>query len=121
MPEPPRALSMTLQTSPHHRDSVDNAMHIGEVPCARSSLLAGIGAGAGIGFMLGVSLHPVVAGSWAMGTFFAVSTTSWYTSRCSSSSNLFSMAFVQVEDRKELTRKAIESLPKQLRVKNEGE
>ncbi|KAJ7639484.1 hypothetical protein FB45DRAFT_427478 [Roridomyces roridus] len=91
------------------RDSVNSAMHIGAVPCGRTSLLAGIGAGAGIGFIRGISVHPVVAGSWAMGTFFAVSTASWLSCKW------------KIEREHELTRKAIQSLPKQLRLKNEGE
>ncbi|KAJ6621783.1 hypothetical protein B0H10DRAFT_2015745 [Mycena sp. CBHHK59/15] len=58
-------------------DSFRSALHIGEVPCARSSLLSGIASGVGIGFIRGISAKPIVAGNWAMGTFALVSTVSW--------------------------------------------
>ncbi|KAI5119950.1 hypothetical protein M0805_002139 [Coniferiporia weirii] len=59
------------------RISLDDFRHIGEIPCARNSLLMGIGAGAGIGFVRGFNSKPFVAANWAMATFFAVSIGAW--------------------------------------------
>ncbi|KAJ7818461.1 hypothetical protein B0H14DRAFT_2838918 [Mycena olivaceomarginata] len=83
--------------------------HIGEVPCARNSLLAGIASGVGIGFIRGVSAPPVVAGSWAVFTWALVSATS------------FHFCIKKLEDQQRLTRMAIEKLPKQLQLKKEDE
>ncbi|KAH8114717.1 hypothetical protein DFH11DRAFT_1726721 [Phellopilus nigrolimitatus] len=61
----------------------DDLKHIGEVPCARSSLLMGIGAGAGIGVVRGFNSKPFVAANWAMGTFLLVSVGAWNVCRSS--------------------------------------
>ncbi|KXN81746.1 Cytochrome c oxidase protein 20, mitochondrial [Leucoagaricus sp. SymC.cos] len=58
-------------------DSVQSALHITAIPCARESLLAGIAAGAGIGVIRGFSLTPVKAGNWAVATFAITSIVSW--------------------------------------------
>ncbi|KAJ7367239.1 hypothetical protein DFH08DRAFT_679835, partial [Mycena albidolilacea] len=79
--------------------------HIGEVPCARNSLLAGIASGVGIGFIRGVS----APGSWAVFTWALVSATS------------FHFCIKKLEDQQRLTRMAIEKLPKQLQLKKEDE
>ncbi|KAJ7236743.1 hypothetical protein B0H12DRAFT_1140012 [Mycena haematopus] len=90
-------------------DSFRSAFHIGQVPCARNSLLAGIASGVGIGFIRGMSAPPVVAGSWAMFTWALVSGTS------------FHFCTKKLEDQQKLTRIAIEKLPKQLRLKKEDD
>ncbi|KAJ6508427.1 hypothetical protein C8R45DRAFT_967400 [Mycena sanguinolenta] len=90
-------------------DSFRSAFNIGQVPCARNSLLAGIASGVGIGFIRGMSAHPVVAGSWGMFTWAIVSATS------------FHFCTKKMEDQQKLTRIAIEKLPKQLRLKKEDE
>ncbi|KAK7048605.1 hypothetical protein R3P38DRAFT_2870389 [Favolaschia claudopus] len=90
-------------------DSFRSAVHIGEVPCARNSLLAGIASGVGIGFIRGMSAHPVVAGSWGMFTWAVISLTS------------FHFCTKRLEDQRQLTRLAIEKLPKQLRLKKEDD
>ncbi|KAJ7433017.1 hypothetical protein B0H11DRAFT_1722003 [Mycena galericulata] len=82
-------------------------MHIGEVPCGRNSLLHGIASGVGIGFIRAISAHPIIAGNWAFGTFALISTASWL------------MCVRKIEEQQQLTRKAIQNLPKQLRLKNE--
>ncbi|KAF7299644.1 hypothetical protein HMN09_00969800 [Mycena chlorophos] len=88
-------------------DSFRSAFHIGEVPCARNSLLSGIAGGVGIGFIRGMSVNPIIAGNWAIGTFALVSTISWIT------------CVRKIEKEQQITRTAIESLPKQLRLKRE--
>ncbi|KAL9711274.1 hypothetical protein Ac2012v2_005814 [Leucoagaricus gongylophorus] len=75
-------------------DSVQSALHITAIPCARESLLAGIAAGAGIGVIRGFSLRapfysshiqifdlfeaPIKAGNWAVATFTLTSIASWH-------------------------------------------
>ncbi|KAF7364946.1 hypothetical protein MVEN_00365400 [Mycena venus] len=86
-------------------DSFRSAFRIGEVPCARNSLLAGIASGVGIGFIRGMSAHPIVAGSWGVFTWALVSATS------------FHFCTKKFENQQQLTRLAIEKLPKQLRLK----
>ncbi|KAJ6584127.1 hypothetical protein DFH09DRAFT_1144326 [Mycena vulgaris] len=88
-------------------DSLRSAAHIGEVPCARNSLLSGIASGVGIGFIRGISVSPIIAGNWAMGTFFLVASTSWY------------LCTKKIEEQQRLTRAAIQNLPKQLRLKED--
>ncbi|KAF7348351.1 hypothetical protein MSAN_01789100 [Mycena sanguinolenta] len=88
-------------------DSFRSAFNIGQVPCARNSLLAGIASGVGIGFIRGMSAHPVVAGSWGVFTWAIVSATS------------FHLCTKKLEDQQKLTRIAIEKLPKQLRLKED--
>ncbi|KAJ7288040.1 hypothetical protein C8J57DRAFT_1047742, partial [Mycena rebaudengoi] len=85
--------------------------HIGEVPCARNSLLSGIASGVGIGFIRGISAGPMIAGNWGVGTFALVSTVSWYALMC----------VQKIESQQQLTRMAIQNLPKQLRLKKEDE
>ncbi|KAF9452936.1 hypothetical protein P691DRAFT_720744 [Macrolepiota fuliginosa MF-IS2] len=58
-------------------DSFQSALHVTAIPCARESLLAGIAAGAGIGFIRGFSLPPIKAGNWAVATFAITSIVSW--------------------------------------------
>jgi len=50
---------------------------IGEIPCARNSLLSGIASGVGIGVVRGLSVGPFAASNWAMGTFMLVSLGTW--------------------------------------------
>ncbi|KAJ7797679.1 hypothetical protein B0H14DRAFT_2910166 [Mycena olivaceomarginata] len=83
-------------------DSFRSAVHIGEVPCARNSLLAGIAR---------VSAPPVVAGSWAVFTWALVSSLPLHSTFC----------IKKLEDQQRLTRVAIEKLPKQLQLKKEDE
>lgn len=55
----------------------DDLQKIGEIPCARSSLLSGIASGAGVGVIRGLSAGPLVASNWAVGTFMAVTLGTW--------------------------------------------
>jgi len=59
------------------RLSPDDFSHIGEMPCARSSLLNGIAAGAGVGIVRGIGAGPFVASNWAVGTFMLISIGTW--------------------------------------------
>ncbi|KAF8518909.1 hypothetical protein JB92DRAFT_2901168 [Gautieria morchelliformis] len=51
--------------------------NIGQMPCARTSLLSGIASGVGIGFMRGINARPWVAFNWAMGSFVFVTIGTW--------------------------------------------
>ena len=71
----------TLTQRPRQRISFfDDLQKIGEIPCARSSLLSGIASGAGVGAIRGLSAGVFVASNWAVGTFMAVTLGSWYVS-----------------------------------------
>ncbi|KAF8799026.1 hypothetical protein BYT27DRAFT_7177377 [Phlegmacium glaucopus] len=59
-------------------DSLESAKHVTELPCARNALLAGIGSGAGVGVIRGITAGPMMAGHWAMATFTLVSLGSWH-------------------------------------------
>ncbi|KAJ7069617.1 hypothetical protein C8F01DRAFT_1113381, partial [Mycena amicta] len=85
-----------------------SAFHIGEVPCAgHNSLLSGIASSVGIGFIRGMSVHAIVAGNWAIGTFALVSSVSWL------------MCVKKIQNEQQVTRQAIQALPKQLWLKKE--
>jgi len=55
----------------------EDLQRIGEVPCARNSLLNGIASGVGVGVIRGLSVHPFAASNWAVGTFMLVSLGTW--------------------------------------------
>lgn len=55
----------------------DDLAHIGEIPCARNSLLSGIASGIGIGVIRGINVKPFVAANWAVGTFVVVAVGTW--------------------------------------------
>jgi len=56
---------------------VDDFQRLGEVPCARNSLLSGIASGAGVGFIRAMNTTPFVASNWAVGTFMVISLGTW--------------------------------------------
>ncbi|KIK90783.1 hypothetical protein PAXRUDRAFT_151113 [Paxillus rubicundulus Ve08.2h10] len=56
---------------------VDDFQRIGEIPCARNSLLSGIASGAGVGVIRAMSASPFVASNWAVGTFMIISLGTW--------------------------------------------
>ncbi|KAJ7812900.1 hypothetical protein B0H13DRAFT_2143573 [Mycena leptocephala] len=90
-------------------DSFRSALHIGEVPCARNGLLHGIASGVGVGFIRGMSATPFVAANWAFGTFLAIAVSSTV------------MCWKKIDDQQKLTRKAVGTLQKQLRLKKEDD
>lgn len=55
----------------------DDLQKIGDVPCARNSLLSGIASGAGIGVIRGMNAGPLVASNWAVGSFVLISLGTW--------------------------------------------
>jgi cytochrome c oxidase assembly protein subunit 20 len=55
----------------------DDMQRVGEIPCARNSLLSGIASGVGVGVIRGLSVHPLSASHWAVGTFMLVSVGTW--------------------------------------------
>ncbi|KAH7336937.1 hypothetical protein B0J17DRAFT_718849 [Rhizoctonia solani] len=63
-------------------DPVQDFKRIPSMPCARESLLYGIGTGAGIGGIRFISSRSILTSChWAVGTFVLVSSFSWYTCR----------------------------------------
>ncbi|KAK7469068.1 hypothetical protein VKT23_003561 [Stygiomarasmius scandens] len=52
--------------------------NLDKIPCARNSLLTGIAGGAGMAFIRGMTVAPIVAGHWFAGTFLVVSLGSWH-------------------------------------------
>ncbi|KAG9315750.1 hypothetical protein JVU11DRAFT_3399 [Chiua virens] len=56
---------------------VDDFQRLGEIPCARNSLLSGIASGAGVGVIRAMSTGPFVASNWAVGTFMVISLGTW--------------------------------------------
>ncbi|QRV92464.1 hypothetical protein RhiJN_20482 [Ceratobasidium sp. AG-Ba] len=63
-------------------DPIDDFRRIPSMPCARESLLYGIGTGAGIGGIRFLSSRRILLSChWAVGTFVLVSSFSWYTCR----------------------------------------
>ncbi|CAE6493271.1 unnamed protein product [Rhizoctonia solani] len=63
-------------------DPVEDFKRIPSMPCARESLLYGIGTGAGIGGIRFMGSRSILTSChWAVGTFILVSSFSWYTCR----------------------------------------
>ncbi|KAF8158059.1 hypothetical protein B0H34DRAFT_797477 [Crassisporium funariophilum] len=78
-PQPPTLPSrVPPPTGNLFQDSLESAKHVTELPCARNALLAGIGSGAGVGVIRGVSAGPMMAGNWAIAAFTLVSLGSWH-------------------------------------------
>ncbi|KIY64480.1 hypothetical protein CYLTODRAFT_425193 [Cylindrobasidium torrendii FP15055 ss-10] len=59
-------------------DTGNSLIHVLETPCSRNAFMQGIMGGFGMGFLRGMSAPPIIAGHWAIGTFTAISTFSWY-------------------------------------------
>ncbi|KAI0283936.1 hypothetical protein BGY98DRAFT_911224 [Russula aff. rugulosa BPL654] len=74
---PRRPIYQTETTGNYWADVREAFKHIGEVPCARNSLLSGIASGVGVGVIRGLSVHPLSASHWAVGTFMLVSLGTW--------------------------------------------
>ncbi|KAI6039341.1 hypothetical protein EDC04DRAFT_3112390 [Pisolithus marmoratus] len=64
-------------TGNYWQDVWEACKRLGEMPCARHSLLTGIASGAGVGVIRAISASPFVASNWAVGTFMAISLGSW--------------------------------------------
>ncbi|KAH9936554.1 uncharacterized protein B0H18DRAFT_867969 [Fomitopsis serialis] len=74
---PKKIAFQTDTTGSYWTDVKEAVTKIGEIPCARSSLLSGIASGAGVGVIRGLSAGPFVASNWAVGTFMAVTLGTW--------------------------------------------
>ncbi|KAH9042169.1 hypothetical protein EDB85DRAFT_1838757, partial [Lactarius pseudohatsudake] len=77
-----RPIFQTETTGNHWSDvreafKAQDLQRIGEIPCARNSLLSGIASGVGVGVIRGLSVRPFAASNWAMGTFMLVSLGTW--------------------------------------------
>ncbi|VDC00732.1 unnamed protein product [Peniophora sp. CBMAI 1063] len=91
------------------RLSVNDFQHIGEIPCARNSLLAGIASGAGMGVIRGMTAGVFVASNWAVGCFMLVSLGSWH------------ICQRKIENEKRKMQTIIESMPARRAVKHEDD
>ncbi|EEB97632.1 hypothetical protein MPER_03015, partial [Moniliophthora perniciosa FA553] len=76
--------------------------HLGQVPCARNSLLTGLASGAGMAFIRGMSV-----GHWFAATFVVVSMGSWH------------LCQRQIADERQKVQQIIESSPKRVLKKDE--
>ncbi|KAI6111849.1 hypothetical protein EDD16DRAFT_1485260 [Pisolithus croceorrhizus] len=72
-----RPIYKTETTGNYWQDVWEACKRLGEMPCARHSLLTGIASGAGVGVIRAISATPFVASNWAVGTFMAISLGSW--------------------------------------------
>ncbi|TFK73640.1 hypothetical protein BDN72DRAFT_168497 [Pluteus cervinus] len=90
-------------------DAYHSVTHIGEIPCARNSLLGGIASGFGIGVIRGISAGPMVAGNWAVAAFAIVSLGSWH------------LCHKQMADERAKVTKIIENMPRRTLKENDNE
>ncbi|KAJ8691477.1 hypothetical protein PTI98_011045 [Pleurotus ostreatus] len=104
IPPPP---GYTPPTGNLPTDVYNSIRNIGQIPCARNSLLSGIASGVGIGVIRGLSAGPLVAGHWAMATFTVISLGSWHVCQR------------QIRREQQNVQKIIESIP-QRSLKNGG-
>ncbi|KAI0004557.1 hypothetical protein BJV74DRAFT_762988 [Russula compacta] len=74
---PRRPIYQTETTGNYWVDVREAFKRIGEIPCARNSLLSGIASGVGVGVIRALSVHPFSASHWAVGTFMVVSIGTW--------------------------------------------
>ncbi|KZT09235.1 uncharacterized protein LAESUDRAFT_735510 [Laetiporus sulphureus 93-53] len=72
-----RIVYQTETTGSYWGDVKEAVKRVGEIPCARSSLLSGIASGVGVGVIRGLSAGPFVASNWAVGTFVVISLGTW--------------------------------------------
>ncbi|KAL6308348.1 hypothetical protein BKA93DRAFT_695459, partial [Sparassis latifolia] len=98
---PPQHVVFQPETTGSYWSDVKEAVKkIGEIPCARSSLLSGIASGTGIGVIRGMSAGPFVACNWAVGTFALISLGTWTICRRS------------LEEERRRIQQVVEQLPK---------
>ncbi|KAF5369286.1 hypothetical protein D9758_002604 [Tetrapyrgos nigripes] len=101
------------QTLPPPQDVPTNPVeflkNVDKIPCARNSFLTGIAGGAGMAFIRGMSVAPIVAGHWFAGTFLVLSLGSWQ------------LCQAKIERERQNVARIIESGPKRtLRKAEEG-
>ncbi|KAK7028106.1 hypothetical protein VNI00_014921 [Paramarasmius palmivorus] len=102
----------SAKNAPHYNgqiahDAVETVKHLGQVPCARNSLLTGLASGAGMAFIRGMSVAPITAGHWFAATFVVVSMGSWH------------LCQKQIADERQKVQQIIESSPKRVLKKND--
>ncbi|OJA17226.1 hypothetical protein AZE42_00209 [Rhizopogon vesiculosus] len=78
----------------------DDFQRLGEIPCARNSLMSGIASGVGVGVIRIMSAGFLVGSHWAVGTFMLVSLGTWTVCQRN----------IEVERRK--LQKVVEDMPK---------
>ncbi|ESK95220.1 mitochondrial cytochrome c oxidase protein 20-like protein [Moniliophthora roreri MCA 2997] len=88
-------------------DALETVKHLGQVPCARNSLLTGLASGAGMAFIRGMSVAPITAGHWFAATFVVVSMGSWH------------LCQKQIADERQKVQQIIESSPKRVLKKDD--
>ncbi|KAG5719274.1 hypothetical protein E4T56_gene13369 [Termitomyces sp. T112] len=70
---PPPPSKLPSPTGNWFVDAYQSVIHVGDIPCARNSLLGGIAGGLGIGIVRAMSASAFVAGNWACATFVLIS------------------------------------------------
>jgi len=83
----------------------EDLQRVGEIPCARNSLLNGIASGVGVGVIRGLSVGPFAASNWAMGTFMLVSLGTW------------TICQQRIQEERRRVQTIVEQLPKQVIAK----
>ncbi|KAI0322013.1 hypothetical protein OF83DRAFT_1236367 [Amylostereum chailletii] len=108
-PEPShrRPIYQTETTGSFWQDVREAAKRLGEIPCARNSLLSGIASGVGIGVIRGMSVGPLIASNWAVGTFMLVSLGTW------------TICQKNIQDERRRVQTVIEQLPRRMAVKDD--
>ncbi|KAI0344430.1 hypothetical protein BDW22DRAFT_1354456 [Trametopsis cervina] len=93
------------------RLSLDDFQHLGEIPCARNSLMSGIASGVGVGVIRSLTLRANRIGAfhWAFGTFTAISIGTWM------------MCQKSLRDERARVQMVIEAMPRRLAKKAEEE
>ncbi|KAI0251969.1 hypothetical protein BJV78DRAFT_1125294 [Lactifluus subvellereus] len=104
---PRRPIYQTETTGNYWGDVREAFKRIGEVPCARNSLLSGIASGVGVGVIRGLSVHPFAASNWAVGTFVLVSLGTWYVTICQRN----------IHEERQRVQTVVEQLPKRMLAK----
>ncbi|KAI0300320.1 hypothetical protein BC826DRAFT_1090342 [Russula brevipes] len=102
---PRRPIYQTETTGNYWADVREAFKRVGEIPCARNGLLSGIASGVGVGVIRGLSVHPLVASHWAVGTFMLVSIGTW------------TICQRNIEDERRRVQTVVEQLPKRMLTK----
>ncbi|EED79427.1 predicted protein [Postia placenta Mad-698-R] len=99
----------TETTGSYWSDVKEAIKKIGEIPCARNSLLSGIASGAGVGVIRGMSAGPFWASQWAVGTFVLISMGTWTICRKS------------MEEERRRIQQVVEQIPKRHTKKHDDQ
>ncbi|KAI0269794.1 hypothetical protein BC834DRAFT_863393 [Gloeopeniophorella convolvens] len=87
----------------------EDLQRVGEIPCARNSLLSGIASGVGVGVIRGLSVSVFAASNWAVGTFMLVSLGTW------------TICQRNIQDERRRVQMVVEQLPQRMVAKPKDE